>query len=187
MMRHKDTSDISALDLVNLADTKAYLRVDHTADDDLIEDLIQVATEQVQSMTNTRIKSVTAYGFLEHFKDSDFPVGPVTAVSAVEYKASGDTYSTLDTSRYHIRISTHPARIEFDNTPSLDEDALERVRISFTYGYGTADHPRPAQFAQAVKMLVAHYYDNRSPVATGLTPRAVPLHVESLISTFRFL
>ena len=187
MMRYRDVGEGSALDLVNLAETKDYLRVDTSDDDALITRLIEAAAEQVASMTNTQIKPIEAYGYLEHFRNADFPVGPVTAVTSVEYKASGNTYTTLDTGSYHLRINTHPARIEFDNPPNLDDDQLERVRISFRYGVGTAEHPRKEAHILAVRMLAAHYYDNRSPVSTGPVPRAVPMHVEALINPLRKL
>lgn len=187
-MRILDTSDITALDIVTLPVTKAYLRVDHSADDDLIGDLVDAALLQVQAMTNTRAKTVTAYGYLEGFYNCDFPVGPVNSVTAVEYKPSGsETYTTLDASKYKVRTNSHPARIEFYNYPSPETETLERVRISFMYGYDQSVHRRPKQFETAVKMLVAHYYDNRSPVTTGPAPKEVPHHVQSIISTIRLL
>ena len=190
MMRVRDTSDAPALDLVSLADAKAYLRVDTSAEDDLIEDLIQVASDQIAAETNTRWKSVNAYGYLEDFVSAAFPVGPVTAITAVEYKASGDTYTTLPTSKYHFAIETHPARIVFDDLPSLEPDAMERIRITFTYGFtspNTAPHPTPPQYAQAIKMLTAHLYDFRSPVYAGQKITEVPMGVKNLINVIRQL
>ena len=187
MMRFRDISTGTALEFVPLADTKAYLRVDSSDEDSLIQELIEAAARQISAMTNTQIKAIEAYGYLEDFENADFPVGPVTEVTKVEYKASGNTYTELPTSNYRLAINTHPARIQFENAPSLDSDELERVRISFKYGVGTTEHPRPETYALACKMLVAHYYDNRSPVSTGPAPRPVPLHVEALINPLRKL
>lgn len=186
-MRVQDRDITSPLTVVSVADAKAYLRVDHSADDSLIEDLIAAANSQVEDMANTRIRSLAAYGFLQNFTDSDFPVGPVTAISAVHYKASGETYTLLPTTKYYYSLGTHPARIHFDNYPDLEDEALERVRISFEYGFDNVNHMRPVQFKQAVLMLVTHLYENRSPVTIGPAPKTVPLSVESLVSTFRQL
>lgn len=186
-MRIQDTSDITVADLVPLADVKDYLRVDGTDEDDLIGDLMDAACAQVQDMTNTRIKTVQAYGFLEGFFNSDFPVGQVNSVTAVHYKASGDTYTELDSSKWYTRLTGTPARIQFVNYPSLEPDALHRVRITFSYGYDDSAFLRPKQYAMSIKMLVAHMYDNRLPAVVGRSIGTVPLHVESLISTFRHL
>lgn len=189
-MRIRDTSDAPALDYVSLADTKAYLRVDGTSEDDLIEDLIQVACDQVSAEANTSWKTRNAYGYLEDWVNCDFPVGPVTSVTAVEYKANGDTYTTLDTSKYFLRLNSHPARIAFQNFPSLETDAYERIRITFTYGFtspGSGDHPTPVQFKQAVMMLVSHMYDYRGPIVDAMRIQSVPRNVDSLVSTFRQL
>ena len=187
MMLVQDTSTIQAGDLFPLADVKAFLRVDGTDDDDLIGELTQVATEQVQAMSNTRAKTVQAYGYLEHFHNSNFPVGPVVIISAVHYKASGDTYTELSASKYHYKLTTQPGRIEFINYPSLEPDALHRVRITFQYGYDQSQYFRPAQYKQAVMMLVAHMYDNRMPAVVGRSIGVMPMHVEALVSTFRQL
>jgi len=189
MMKVRVTQDAPALDLLSLADAKAYLRVDHSSDDDLIEDLIQVAVDQVSDIANTRWKSSTAYGYLEGFHTATFPVGPVTAVTAVEYIAQGDTtYSTLATTKYYYSILAGQACIYFHDYPSVETEAAERVRISFTYGYDSgATYQRPSQLLMAAKMMVAHLYDNRLPVAVGPRVNAMPFHIEALTNTFRYL
>lgn len=48
-------------------------------------------------------------------------------------------------------------------------------------GWETADDV-PENLKQAVRMLVAHWYDNRSAVASGDQPHQVPMAVESMIS-----
>lgn len=187
MMKVQNRSDGPALDLVSLATAKNYLRVDSTDDDDLIEALIQTASDQIGDSANTAWKEREAYGYLESWQHARFPIGPVTAVTAVEYKGSGDTYTTLATSKYSVAINTYPAVIQFYNFPALEVEALERIRISFRYGHDNVTHLRPPQYAQAILNLVAHFYDYRNPVQTGGVVRQIPLHVESLISTFRYL
>jgi uncharacterized phiE125 gp8 family phage protein len=188
MMKVRPTQDNPALDLLSLADAKAYLRVDHSSDDNLIEDLVQVAVDHVVATANTRWKSTTAYGYLEGFFYSRFPVGPVTAVTAVEYIAQGGTtYTTLPTGKYYYSIQGGQAWIQFHNYPALKTEAAERVRISFTYGYDGSIYQRPTQLKQAAKMMVAHLYDNRLPVVVGPRMNTMPFHVEALTSTFRYL
>ena len=188
-MKIRDTSDAPALDLLSLADAKAYLRVDHTDDDSLIEDLVQVAVDQVTSTANTSWKSRQAFGYLEGFFDATFPVGPVTLVSQVEYIAQGDTtYTTLPTTSYYYSILAGQARIYFHDYPSTETEAAERVRISFTYGYDDGStYNRPSQISMAAKMYVAHMYDNRLPVVVGPRMSVMPFHIEALTNSFRYL
>jgi len=44
-----------------------------------------------------------------------------------------------------------------------------------------------ANVKHAVKMLVAHWYENRRAVVTGTTPVQVPIAVESLLSVERII
>lgn len=188
MMKVRDQSSADALDFLSLADAKAYLRVDHSSDDDLIEDLIQVAVDQVTNMANTRWKSIAAYGYLEGFYDSRFPVGPVVSITSVEYIPQGaNTYSTLPTTNYYYALNGGQAHIYFHNYPALETEIAERVRINFQYGYDNTTHIRPSQMKQAAKMMVAHMYDNRLPVVVGPRMQSMPFHVEALASMFRYL
>lgn len=188
LMVIRETSDAPGGDLIPLADAKAYLRVDHSSDDTLIQELVNVAVTQVSDMANTRWKTVQAYGYLEDFYNCRFPVGPVTAITAVHYKRSGDgAYTVLPTSKYYYSLEGVGARIAFDNYPSLEEDAYERVRITFSYGYDASVQHRPPQLKQAAFLLLSHYYDNRTAVSFTGRPQVVPMAVDSLVSTFRYL
>ena len=62
----------------------------------------------------------------------------------------------------------------------LPEDTSS-MAVTCTAGWDTAYYVHDG-IKQAIRMMVAHWYDNRSAVATGQTPTEVPLGVEALIS-----
>jgi len=62
----------------------------------------------------------------------------------------------------------------------LPEDTSS-MAVTCTAGWETADDVHDG-IKQAIRMMVAHWYDNRPAVATGQTPTEVPLGVEALIS-----
>lgn len=184
----RTTVAADAADLINLNEAKEYLRVSGSDEDSLITDLVQVAVDQVEAMANTSYKAVVAYGYLEHFQNCRFPVGPVTEVSEVHYKPSGsETYSLLSTNFYYVSTEGSAARIAFHEYPSLEEDAYERIRITFSYGYDGTTHLRPTQLRQAALLYLTHLYDNRTAVSFTGRPQVVPMGVDALVSTFRHL
>ena len=175
--------------IITLTEAKAYLRVDTSAEDSLIGDCLLAATQQIEDMANTRLKSVTSAGYIDAFYTTRFPVGPIVSVGSVQYKKQGQpsTYTTLPTTQWYATVQGVEARISFVNPPALEPDCLDRVKINFDYGYDNSQHMRPRQFKQAILMLTLHYYDNRSPVSHTGKPVAVPMSVTSLVSTFRQL
>ena len=57
------------------------------------------------------------------------------------------------------------------------------VRVRFLAGYGPDWSDLPADLAQAVMMLGAHYYEYRHE--TGLSGRCMPFGVTSLLERYR--
>lgn len=172
--------------VVTLAELKTYLRVENTVEDALITDLRESAAASVEQYINGRLGIVAAVGTLDYFTNTVFPVGPVDSITSVTYLNGSGVSTALGSGSYYYDASSEPARIRFHDVPNLKEYALSRVSIGFQVGYNIDNVPAP--IVTALKMLVAHYYENRRAVSqSGSIPRAVPLGVESLLNPYRFI
>ena len=180
------SSPVDLDNVVTLAELKTYLRVDNTVEDALITSLRAAAVGYIEEYVNGKIGISVAVGSLDYFVNSVFPVGPVTGISSVTYlDVSGDP-QTLSSNRYYYDATSEPARIAFHDVPSLETYALARVTIGFNVGYSIDAVPDP--IVTALRMLVAHYYENRRAVTSGAAiPRTVPLGVESLLAPYRVI
>jgi uncharacterized phiE125 gp8 family phage protein len=58
------------------------------------------------------------------------------------------------------------------------------VEINFTAGYGALASAVPERLKLAIKILTAHYFENREALST-LDLKEVPLSVATLIADFR--
>lgn len=181
----KYTSNPTLDDVISVADLKTFCRVDGTAEDTLISSMRDAAIQYVEAACNTRIGSVSAEGYIDQFTPTRFPTGPVTAVTSVEYLNQSNTLTTLPTSQYYFEIDGSGGRINFYNYPSLYSYALNRVKINFTVGYAEANVPEA--ILHAIRIYVAHLYENRQAVVVGKTANAVPYSVDSLLSKYRVL
>lgn len=61
------------------------------------------------------------------------------------------------------------------------------IEIDITAGFGdtAADVPEPLR--QAIRLLIAHWYENRGLVAAGSQSTALPVTVAALIAPYRML
>ena len=62
---------------------------------------------------------------------------------------------------------------------------LNAYEIAFTAGYGDEASDVPAPIRQALKLLVAHWFEHREPVVLGEAPQEVPATIASLLSPYR--
>ena len=171
--------------VITVADLKSHLRVDHSDEDTLIEAYRDAAIKWIEDYCNTRLGDVTAVGYLDYFKPSRFPIGPITAISSVTYLDTSNTTQTLDTAKYWYDIKTNAARITFDQVPDTYDDAYHRVQINMTLGYAEADVPAP--MLTAIRWMVAHLYEQRQPVATGTTAIELPIGLYAILNPYRII
>lgn len=180
------SSPVDLDSVVTVAELKTYLRVDNTVEDSLITALRLSAVQYIEEYCNSRLGVAVAAGALDAFYNSFFPVGPVVAINSVTYLDPGGATQTLSSNSFYYDAASEPARIAFHDVPSLETYALSRVTVGFTVGFPIDGVPEP--IVTALKMLVAHYYENRRAVTSGSAiPRTVPLGVESLLSPYRVI
>ena len=59
------------------------------------------------------------------------------------------------------------------------------IEVDFIAGYGSTAASVPADLKVAIRMLIAHWYEQREAVATGTIATTIPLAVESILMMYR--
>ena len=149
---------------VTLADAKDYLRVDHSDEDAVIAALLDAAVAHLDGWTGVLGRAIMPQTWRVSAEAGDvvLPMPDVTAAS-VDY---GDGAVALD-----VTATAAGPRV----TLTQDGD------VTFTCGL-------PAQLLpsaqMAVKLLVAHWYQNREAVAGA--QQTTPLAFDALVAALRW-
>jgi uncharacterized phiE125 gp8 family phage protein len=168
-------------DIISLADMKEWLRVDHSDEDTTITAIIDSAVQSIQNYTGRHFKTTTFIATLDSFHSATFPY-EVSAITAISYIDRAGSVQTLISTKYFLDLYTQPARIKFKNTPDVIEDEFNAITIS-----GTITNSIKPPLVHAIKMLSAHFYENRRAVIVGTISSEIPLGIKALINPYRII
>ena len=174
---------------VNIDQLTDHLRVDSSDDIATIEGLISVAREYVDSVTG-RVSSVSGWRLIAPTWQSlsgPCQVGeislyrtPLVSVESISYYApDAETLTVMSADDYRVITAAEPGLIQIHgDLPDVD-DRPDAIQIEFTAGYSNPTLA-PAVLRHAIKMVVAHLYENRLPVAFASCSE-IPLGTSMLI------
>ena len=168
-------------DIVSLSDMKEFLRVDHSDEDATITAIIDSAVQSIQDYTGRHFKTTTYTATLDSFYNTEFPY-QVDGVTTITYNDRAGNPQTLDSSKYFSDVIRKPGRIKFKDTPDLEEDKFNRVAI-----VGAVTNSINPPLTHAIKMLAAHYYENRRAVVVGTITAVIPLGIKAIINPYRII
>jgi len=178
---------------VTLDDAKGHMRVDGTAEDSYIEELIAAARRHLDGhagrlgralITQTWTRTLAAWPAA-----IELAVPPVQAVDAIEYIAPDGTTNTLDASAYRVRGLDAPEPATVRRAPGTEwpevADDPEAITVTFTAGYGDAPGDVPQPIRHAIKLLVTDWFEKRSAsmIVDGFS--TLPTGVEEIITQYR--
>lgn len=83
--------------------------------------------------------------------------------------------------RYRVDAALDPPRIAID-LGAAPPDATAALEVEFRAGYGATPDAVPGPLRQAVRALVAHWFENRGDASSAA---ALPAEVAALIAPFR--
>lgn len=117
------------------------------------------------------------------------PLAPVASVDAFNVTDANGNTVLFDPVNVIQDVQSEPARIVLKELsdwpyPSPDLQTANAVQIDFTVGYGGAGTAVPAPILLAIKMLTAHFYDNREH-SSPLTLKEIPMGVRALLENYR--
>ena len=176
---------------VTLTEAKQFLRVEHDDDDGLIAALIAGSRIHVEAQTRRALISQTWRLTRDAWPESGrlfvLPVPLVSLVAARIY-IDNTTTQSVDVAAFTLDKAASPALLAFaaGALPSPGRRAAG-VEIDIAVGYGAAPENVPEALRQAIRLLVAHWYENRGVVAVGETVATIPATVAALIAPYRVL
>lgn len=179
---------------ITAAEAKAHLRVDFADEDTLIGLYITAARQFCEHYMNRVLITQTWRQNEDCFMNPiKLKVNPVVSLTSLKYYDTNDAQQTLTDSSVNFQkdFNSDVAAIYEGTTnafPSLSNNVINPIEIITVCGYGAASDV-PEQIKQAIKIMVAHFYENREavnvPIASMATSIPIPKAVYALLAPYR--
>lgn len=171
---------------VTLNEMKLWLRVDDTADDDLITALIVTARESAEKFTKRAFINQTIETTIDRFPSRYAAVYypeftelsreavtntrdyiqlvrlPISSVSSVQYYDTSDSINTFSSDNYYLDTPSGRLILKYSKSWPTSTRDQAAVLITAVHGYGATASSIPSAIKDAIKMHVMRMYDKRS-------------------------
>ena len=177
---------------VTLAEAKLHLRVDITAENDLITRLIGVARRYCEQASGRAFVTQTLTGGLSGWPVDGvirLPYAPLQSVTSITYVDEDANTDTVSSDVYGVDTKLGLVYLDTDQEwPSEAMRTYDPITVTWVAGYGDAASDVPDGYKQAILLMVGHLFENREAVVVGAgyTGVEVPLAVESLLMVDRY-
>lgn len=169
---------------VLLADAKLHARVEITADDTLIDEMIKAARIWAEDWTNRR--------YVIHQFEITFDLEEICQpleVETISEITSVDSFQRFDTADIETSVPVADFRIQnnlliLDVTAFNAFDAREFGAYELTYTVGPPTVLRDS-VREAIKLIVTHLYENRESASIDVNLREIPLGAKALLNNDR--
>lgn len=175
---------------VSLEETKAWLRLDTSEEDQLLSALIVSARLTLEAFTRRFFVTQSWRMTLDAWptatlrrKSIVLPLAPMRSIAAIRIYDASDVAETLDAGAYRAPAASERGRIVFREPPEQPGRAADGVEIDIVAGYGDAPSDTPEPLRRAILALVAHWHENRGDEAEAAA--SLPALVAALARPYR--
>jgi hypothetical protein len=198
---------------ISTADMKLHLRIESavTADDNLIDAMIQAVREKVEHYLNRKLITQTWALWLDgipryarnepiwegvveaHINILDkganyieIPIGPVQSVSSVKYYTTDNSENDFSSANYYVDTALQTPRVvlNYGQTWPTGLRHQKNIEVTFIAGYGDAGSDVPESIILAMKQWVAYLYEHRGDEETS---DVVPIAIRMLLDPYRIV
>jgi len=173
---------------ITLTEAKTHLKVDTTADDTFITNLIKSATSSAQEYTNRFFIQTTIQQVGDKWEDiSNLFKSPVASVTNIKYVDPDGTLQTLNTDIYFLDDVNKPARIGLKPNQSYPDiiNRLNAVQVNYIVGLAAGPDEVDEGIRQALLLTIGNWYQNRQAVVTGSIATELPMNAKFLLDQYK--
>jgi uncharacterized phiE125 gp8 family phage protein len=178
-----------AAEPLTLAEAKDFLRVEHDDEDELIAALIKGARGHVEAQTRRALVTQSWRLVRDAWPASgrlDMLPVPLRALLAARVHGADGSAGAVDLSAFAVDAASAPAVLSFaPGAMPAPGRAVAGIELDIEAGYGAAPTDVPEPLRQAIRLLVAHWYENRHIVAASGEMALTPASVSLLLAPFR--
>ena len=178
-----------AVEPVSLDEARAFLRVEHHDDDETIAALI--AGARIHAEATTRRAFITqSWRLTRDAWPADGRIAvrpaPLRALTAARVYDFDNNAQSLDPAAFVADLGGSALTFTPWAVPAPGRAALG-IELDVTVGYGDAAIDVPEPLRQAIRLLTAHWYENRGLVAGAGTGAVLPETVAALLAPYRMV
>jgi len=179
-----------ATEPITTAEAKTHMRIDISDEDTYIGELITAARVYCEQYTHRAFITQSITYVDDSFPTGDaieLPVPDLIAVTTLKYYDGDGAQQTWSDSNYIEDTFSLPSRVELAygvSWPSI-RTRFDAVEVIYTAGYGAAADV-PDAIKHAIKLLVAHWHENRESVVLTGTPKEVPITIDALLAPYLY-
>ena len=179
---------------IPVAQFKDHLRLgtgfaDDGVQDPVLETYLRAAMAAIEARTGKILLSRSFTWTLTAWRDlatQALPVAPVSQISSLSITDRLGGSELIATSRYVLEVDMHRPRLVSTGICLPAIPVGGQVIIGFEAGFGPNWSDMPADLAQAVLILAASFYENRSDSGAGTMGQSqLPSAVAALIQRYR--
>jgi uncharacterized phiE125 gp8 family phage protein len=178
-----------AAEPLSLGEAKAFLRVEHSDDDQVITALIAGARTHIEAQSQAALITQSWRIVLDRWPRHGRIIvrpGPLKSLNAARvYDFNGNAHA-IDTQGFvPDRGASALAFVPW--AVPVPGRAAAGIELDVIIGFGDAAADVPDSLRHAIRLLVSHWYENRGLVGAGGQIAVLPSTVAALIAPYRML
>ncbi|OYW67919.1 MAG: hypothetical protein B7Z40_05180 [Bosea sp. 12-68-7] len=172
---------------VSLAEARAFLRLEETAEDDLLATLITAARLMVEAASGRLLVDQSWRIVIDRWPKGGvlrLPLSPVGAITAARVYDALGIAQPVQPSALRLDTSADPPLLQVvGEVPEIGR-AQGAIEIDVVAGFGATAAAVPALLRQAVLRLAARWFEHRGDVV-GRDAETLPPEILALVAPFR--
>jgi uncharacterized phiE125 gp8 family phage protein len=160
---------------------KDFARITDSIEDHLIDSFGLAAREKVEDDTRRALITQTWDWILDEFPDSSdaaltVPLPPLQSITSITYVDTNGTSQTWSADEYQVDSASRQGRImpAYGESWPDTRDEMNAATVRYIAGYGDNAVDVPERLLQAMKVLVATWYEHREELVLGVKPHEIP-------------
>lgn len=173
----------TALAAFSLEELRAHVAQPLTDDDVLLQRYLEAAQRVVESRLGRPLFPQTRRAWFDGVPGEVVRLSePATAVTVITAYDQSDAATVVAPTVYQADVTCMPARVVRRHGQTWPTNLRTRQSLAVTYTTGWAAVDMPQNLRQAVALLVAHYYEHRTPTHAGSAAAVeLPFGVDALL------